>query len=84
MNELYFTGMDIVEETKEFMNLSESICIDGMTENELRAYHMGVENVLSALKSIIDESDLPVLNINGLEIQTELSIEDLEEHYGTM
>ena len=84
MSELYFLGADIVEETKTFMKLSETICTDGMTESELKAYHMGVENALSALKAIIDESDLPVLNINGLEIQTELSIEDLEEYYGAM
>jgi hypothetical protein len=82
MSELYFLGADIVEETKSFMHLSEIICTDGMTENELKAYHMGVENALSALKAIIAESDLPVININGLEIQTELSIEDLEEYYG--
>jgi hypothetical protein len=84
MSELYFLGADIVEETKNFMHLSEIICTDGMTENELNAYHMGVENVLSALRAIIEESDLPVININGLEIQTELSVEDLEDYYGSM
>lgn len=81
MNELYFLGMDIVEETKNFLKLSQLLCTDGMTENELKAYNMGVENAMSALSSMIEESDLPVLNINGLEIQTELSIDDIEEYY---
>ena len=84
MSELYFLGADIVEETKSFMKLSEIICTDGMTENELKAYYMGVENALSALKALITERDLPVINIDGLEVQTELSIEDLEDYYGSM
>ena len=81
MDELYFLGMDIIEETKNFMKLSQLLCTDGMTESELKAYQMGIENVLSALSAMIEESDLPVLNINGLEIQTELSIEDVERYY---
>ena len=84
MNELYFIGVDIAEETQTMINFTEGLSTSGMTENELAAYHMGVENVLSALKSIIEENDLPVINIRGLEIQTELSIEDLEEYYGSM
>ena len=84
MSELYFLGVDMVEEIKNFMHLSEIMCTDGMNENELKAYHMGVENTLSALKAIVDETDLPIININGLEIQTELSIEDLEDYYGSM
>lgn len=84
MSELYFLGADIIVETKNLLNLTSDACTDGMNENELKAYKMGVENALSALKSIIEESDLPVINMAGLEIQTELSIEDIEEYYGSM
>lgn len=84
MNELYFLGVDIVEETNSFMRLSEIMCTNDMTESELKAYQMGVENTLSALRAIISDSDLPIININGLDIQTELSIEDLEDYYGSM
>lgn len=84
MNELYFLGADIIVETKNLLNLTSVICTDGMTESELKAYHMGVENALSALSAIVKESDIPVVNIDGLEIQTELSIEDLEEYYRFM
>lgn len=84
MNELYFLGVDIVEETNSFMRLSEIMCTNDMTESELKAYQMGVENTLSALRAIMADSSLPIININGLDIQTELSIEDLEDYYGSM
>lgn len=84
MSELYFLGADIIVETTNLLNLTSDICTNGMNENELKAYKMGIKNTLSALKSIIEESDLPVINMAGLEIQTELSIEDLEEYYGCM
>ena len=80
MNELYFLGMDIVEETKTLVDFTEITCTNGMAENELAAYSMGVKNTISALKSVLNDNDLPVININGLEIPTELSIEELEEY----
>lgn len=80
MNELYFLGMDIVEETKTLVDFTEITCTNGMTENELAAYKMGIKNTISALKSVLNDNDLLVININGLEIPTELSIEELEEY----
>ena len=84
MDELYFLGADIVVETKNMLNLISDASTNGMTENEVQAYQMGVTNTLSALKTIVDENDLPVINICGIEVQTELSIDDLEEYYGSM
>lgn len=81
MNELLFVGMDIVEETKFLVNFSTSICTDGMTESELKAYKMGVTNVLSALTATLDSADGAfIININGMETQEEFDIADLE-HY---
>lgn len=81
MSELLFVGMDIVEETKLLVNFSTSICTDGMTESELKAYKMGVANALSALAATLDSEDGTfVVNINGMEIQEEFDIADLE-HY---
>jgi hypothetical protein len=81
MSELLFVGMDIVEETKSLVNFSTSICTDGMTESELKAYKMGVANALSALAATLDSEDGTfVVNINGMEIQEEFDIADLE-HY---
>ena len=62
MNELYFLGMDIVEETNTLVNTTTMTCTNGMTENELRAYTMGIKNTISALAGILDDSDLPVVS----------------------
>ena len=81
MNELYFVGMDIIEETKTLVDFTTSICTDGMTESELKAYKMGVANTLSALEATLDaERGVFVVNINGMEMQEEFDIADLE-HY---
>lgn len=81
MNELYFLGVDIIEETKNLMRLTDVLCTEGMSESELAAYNMGVKNVLSVLATVIDENDIPVVNINGLEIATELTTDELQEYY---
>ena len=81
MKELYFVGMDIIEETKMLVDFTTSICTDGMNENELKAYKMGVANTLSALKEVLASADGNfVVNINGMEMQEEFDIADLE-HY---
>lgn len=81
MNELYFVGMDIVEETRMAVDFSTSICTDGMTENELKAYNLGVSNVMSVLKETLSSTDNKfIVNINDIEIQEEFDIQDLE-HY---
>lgn len=85
MHELYFLGMDIVEETRHISKFSEIICTDGMTESELKAYQMGIENTLSALKSVIaTESNIVAVNINDFDIPTELTFDELQEYYTTM
>ena len=81
MNEVYFLGMDIVEEVKNMIKLSTVLCTDGMAENELKAYQMGVENTLSALDAVIRENDIPVVDMSGMEIPTELSVDELENYY---
>lgn len=81
MNELYFLGMDIVEETKALADFSTITCTNGMTDNELRAYKLGVTNTISALKSILQNDDMAVVNIDGLEVATELTVDEVEEYY---
>lgn len=80
MNELYFVGMDIVEETKTLVDFTTITCTDGMTDNELRAYKLGVENTISALKAMLSNDGVVAINIPGLDIQTELSIDEVEEY----
>lgn len=82
MNELFFIGTDILEETKRLSEFTTITCTDGMTESELSAYKLGVQNTLSALMAVLDV-DCPnecVVNINGMEVPTELDIDDLEKY----
>ena len=78
MNEVYFLGIDIVEEVKSMVDVITSTCTNGMTENELKAYELGIKNMLSVLETTIYDSDLPVININGMDTPTELSVDELE------
>ena len=81
MNELYFIGMDIVEESKILLDFEDDIITTGMTDDELSAYRMGVKNTLSALKAMLEtENKQFVVHIPGIEIQEEFDIMDLE-HY---
>ena len=81
MNELYFVGMDIVEETKTLSDFTTSICTDGMEENELKAYRLGVANTISALRETLASADNGfIINIDGIEIQEEFDIVDLENY----
>jgi hypothetical protein len=85
MNELYFLGMDIVEETRSISKFSEILCTDGMTEGELKAYELGIENALSALKSVVArDGEMTVINIEGLDTPTELTVDELQEYYLTI
>lgn len=80
MDELYFIGMDIVEETKALVDFTTITCTEGMTDNEIKAYDFGVKNTISALKAILTDNEMMVINIPGLDIQTELSIDEVEEY----
>lgn len=85
MHELYFLGMDIVEETRTISKFSTILCTDGMTESELKAYELGIENALSALKSVIaTDGAMAVVNIEGFDVPTELTIDELQEYYAAM
>ena len=84
MNEVYFLGIDIVEEVKSMVDVITSTCTNGMTENELKAYELGIKNMLSVLEATIYDSDLPVVNINGMDTPTELSVDELECFFNNM
>jgi hypothetical protein len=85
MNELYFLGMDIAEETKTLVDFITITCTNGMTESELKVYKLGITNTISALKSVIGkENNILVINIEGLEIPTEFSMDEIEEYYNSI
>ena len=84
MNELYFVGMDILEETKTLVDFTTITCTDGMTDSELKAYQLGIKNTISALKTVLTDDEMMVINIPGLDIQTEFSIDEVEEYCSTL
>lgn len=76
MDEIIFLIMDITNETKKLVNnVKKSVC-DSMTRDQELAYDMGVQNTLSALKSLISEQQL-VVHIPGTKIPTEMDINEL-------
>ena len=84
MNELYFVGVDIAETTRKLMNEDHEVITNGMTETELMAYNLGVENTISALKTImepVNENEV-VIHIDGLEVETEFTTDDLMKMLG--
>lgn len=82
MNELYFLGMDIAKETQSIIDSTTVACTNGMAESEFKAYKLGIANTISALKAVIGhEDDMAVINIEGIEIPTELSLDEVEEFF---
>ena len=84
MNELYFLGMDIVVETTNIVDLTKMVCTNGMNDNEVKAYNLGISNVISALKSVLKEDSMMIVNIDGLDIPTELTVDELEKYASNM
>lgn len=76
LRDLLFTGMDVPNETRKL--LSRFTVTDGMTEGELKAYEMGVENTLSATRALL-EIDQLVFHISGNDVIEEFDLDDLIE-----
>lgn len=76
LRDLLFTGMDVINETRKL--LAKYTITNGMTEGELKAYEMGVENALSAAKALL-ELDQPVFHAAGYDVIEELDLDDLIE-----
>ena len=82
MDELFFVGMDIVEETKNIVNAATPNCTRGMTDSELQAYNLGLKNTLSTLKSVVytDGVNEFALHIDGFGTPTEFTNDDLIDY----
>ncbi|MEE1303109.1 MAG: hypothetical protein UHD64_10040 [Bacteroidales bacterium] len=83
MDELFFTGMDILEQTRKLVEkATDSVC-KGLTDSEREAYLGGVANTLSALQCMleVDCDGEPIVHISGIEGLEEMSIEELEDRF---
>lgn len=79
MKDIIFLGMDICKEMSEITSqlLCKNEC-DGMNDDQLAAYKMGIKNTLSLLHSTIEtDNNHAVINIIGLNDVEEFYIEDL-------
>jgi hypothetical protein len=79
-SKLTFTGMNIEKQVESLVKttLKDATC-NGMTEDELKAYELGVKNTLSSLNAILDV-DRPVVNINCFatnRVETHLTENDI-------
>lgn len=75
LRDLLFTGMDVTNETRKF--LKNFKVTDGMTESELKAYEMGVENALSAAKTLLESDEHIVFHIEGYDVIEEFDLDEL-------
>jgi hypothetical protein len=81
MNELLFTGMDILAQTRKVIEgATDDIC-RGLADSEKEAYLGGVKNTLSVLQTIleINYDGEPIVHISGYDGIEEMVIEELEE-----
>jgi hypothetical protein len=76
LRDVFLTGMDIPNETRKL--LSRFTVTDGMTESELKAYEMGVENTIRAMQALINIDQI-VFHIEGNDCIEEFDLDDLIE-----
>ena len=82
LRDLLFTGMDVPNETRKIV--SQFTVTDGMTESELKAYEMGVENTLRAAQALLNLDQL-VFHLEGHDCIEEFDLREIikiiEEKY---
>lgn len=76
LRDLLFTGMDVPNETRKL--LAKLTVTNGMTESELKAYEMGVENTLRAAQALL-ELDQLVFHVTGYDVIEEFDLDELIE-----
>ena len=76
LRDILLTGMDIPNETRKL--LSRFTVTDGMTESELKAYKMGVENTIRAMQALINLDQI-VFHLEGNDCIEEFDLDDLIE-----
>ena len=82
LRDLLFTGMDVPNETRKIV--SQFTVTDGMTESELKAYEVGVENTLRAAQALLNLDQL-VFHLEGHDCIEEFDLREIikiiEEKY---
>jgi hypothetical protein len=79
MDELLFNAMNIPNEVKRVLDETEDNVCNGMTDSERKAYHCGVANTLSVMRSLLELDEELTIHIPSLNKIVEMDIEELEE-----
>jgi hypothetical protein len=80
MDELYFTGMDIVTELEDTMEklLSQTEITDDLDSTlRFEAYRYGVNATLNVLKQMLENEERLVVHVPGLEVPEEFDFDDV-------
>lgn len=76
LRDILLTGMDIPNEAQKIMDKLTSI--DGMTEDEERAYRFGVSEAFRAVRTILNlDDDHVVFHLEGHDCMEEFDLDDL-------
>ena len=76
LRDILLTGMDIPNETRKLM--LKFTVTEGMTESELKAYEMGVENTIRAMQAILNLDQI-VFHLEGHDCMEEFDLDELIE-----
>ena len=78
LRDILLTGMDIPNEAQKLMDKLTSI--NGMTEDEERAYRFGVSEALRAVRTVLNlDDDHIVFHLEGHDCMEEFDLDDLIE-----
>lgn len=79
LRDVLLTGMDVPKEVRHLLHIVEASTINGMTASEYKAYKMGVENALSATKSLLDADEHIVFHLKNHDCMEEFDLDELIE-----
>ena len=82
MSELLFIAMNIADETRHILEMHERDITDGMNDNEIKAYYLGINNTIAAMQAAMNtENDNElIVNMDSMEMPTEFDFDDLETY----
>ena len=81
MEELLFVGVPIEKEVLALLDKVKNQVCNGMTDSEKRAYDMGITNAILTITSLLEADDEPKLYMPNLEISTEMTLDEVIEHF---
>lgn len=77
LQDVFFTGMNIPSEARRLLKTFEAT--EGMTDSERKAYKMGIENTLMAIKVLVEADDHIVFHLEGHNCIEEFDLDELIE-----